>query len=158
VSLHAREARFVVGGSRLERGEVALREERRDRVREENLPIKIALLNNGYLGMVRQWQQLFFKERYSAVKMWNPDYVKLGDAYSIPTIRVTEVDEVANAFRWARETEGPAMIEFVVEPFENVFPMVPPGASLQETIESAEEVAPKVAVTAAAAGGSSGGV
>jgi acetolactate synthase-1/2/3 large subunit len=127
-------------------------------IREENLPIKIALINNSYLGMVRQWQQLFFKERYSAVKMWNPDYVKLGEAYSIPTVRVTEVDGVLPALKWAREVDGPAMIEFVVEPFENVFPMVPPGASLQETIESAEEVAPKTAITAAAAGGSSGGV
>jgi acetolactate synthase-1/2/3 large subunit len=127
-------------------------------VREENLPIKIALFNNNYLGMVRQWQQLFFKERYSAVKMWNPDYVKLGEAYSIPTVRVTQVDEVAPALQWARQTAGPAMIEFVVEPYENVFPMVPPGASLQETIESVEEVAPKTAVTAASAGGSSGGV
>jgi len=127
-------------------------------VREENLPIKIALFNNSYLGMVRQWQQLFFQERYSAVKMWNPDYVKLGEAYGIPTARVAEVGEVMPALQWARATVGPAMIEFVVEPYENVFPMVPPGASLQETIESAEEVAPKTAITAASAGGSSGGV
>ena len=87
-----------------------------------------------------------------------PAYVKLGEAYSIPTMRVTDVEGVMPALRWARQTDGPAMIEFVVEPFENVFPMVPPGASLQETIESAEEVAPKTAVTAASGGGSSGGV
>lgn len=127
-------------------------------VAEEQLPIKIVIFNNSYLGMVRQWQQLFFKERYSGVKMWNPDYVKLGEAYSIPTRRAATVDQVVPALEWARRTEGPTMIEFVVEPYENVFPMVPPGASLQETIESVEEVAPKIAITAAAAGGSSGGV
>lgn len=127
-------------------------------IAEENLPIKIAIFNNSYLGMVRQWQQLFFKERYIGVKMWNPDYVKLGEAYSIPTRRASTIEDVVPAIEWARQTDGPAMIEFVVEPFENVWPMVPPGASLQETIESADEVAPKTAVTAAAAGGSSGGV
>jgi acetolactate synthase-1/2/3 large subunit len=127
-------------------------------IREESLPIKIALFNNSYLGMVRQWQQLFFKERYSAVKMWNPDYVKLGDAYGIPTRRAAAIEDVLPALEWAKDVDGPAMIEFVVEPFENVFPMVPPGASLQETIESVEDVAPQTAKTAVAAGGSSGGV
>ena len=125
---------------------------------EENLPIKIALFNNSHLGMVRQWQQLFFKERYIAVKMWNPDYVKLGEAYSIPTVRAASLDEVVPALEWAHRQSGPAMIEFVVDPFENVWPMVPPGASLQETIESVEDVAPQTAATAVAAGGSSGGV
>jgi acetolactate synthase-1/2/3 large subunit len=127
-------------------------------IREESLPIKIALFNNSYLGMVRQWQQLFFKERYSAVKMWNPDYVKLGDAYGIPTRRAAAIEDVLPALEWAKDVDGPAMVEFVVEPFENVFPMVPPGASLQETIESVEDVAPQTAKTAVAAGGSSGGV
>jgi acetolactate synthase-1/2/3 large subunit len=127
-------------------------------IREENLPVKIALFNNSYLGMVRQWQQLFFKERYSAVKMWNPDFVKLGEAYGIPTMRAASTDQVVPALAWAAQTDGPAMVEFVVEPYENVWPMVPPGASLQETIESAAEVMPQVAKTAAAAGGSSGGV
>jgi acetolactate synthase-1/2/3 large subunit len=127
-------------------------------VREENLPIKIALFNNNYLGMVRQWQQLFFDERYMAVKLWNPDYVKLAEAYAIPAVRASSIDEVVPALEWANRTDGPALIEFVVEPFENVWPMVPPGASLQETIESAEDVAPQTAKTAATAGGSSGGV
>jgi acetolactate synthase-1/2/3 large subunit len=127
-------------------------------IREESLPIKIALFNNSYLGMVRQWQQLFFKERYSAVKMWNPDYVKLGDAYGIPTRRAAAIEDVLPALEWAKDVDGPAMVEFVVEPFENVFPMVPPGASHQETIESVEAVPPHTAKTAVAAGGSSGGV
>jgi acetolactate synthase I/II/III large subunit len=92
------------------------------------------------------------------VKMWNPDYVKLGEAYGIPTVRASAIDEVVPALQWANGVEGPAMIEFVVDPHENVWPMVPPGASLQETIESAEDVAPVTAKTAAAGGGSSGGV
>jgi acetolactate synthase I/II/III large subunit len=127
-------------------------------VREENLPLKIALFNNNYLGMVRQWQHLFFEQRYMAVKMWNPDYVKLGEAYGIPTVRAAALDEVVPALEWAHGVEGPAMIEFVVDPYENVWPMVPPGASLQETIEGVEDVAPITAKTAAAGGGSSGGV
>jgi acetolactate synthase-1/2/3 large subunit len=127
-------------------------------IREENLPIKIALFNNTYLGMVRQWQQLFFEERYSAVKLWNPDFVKLGEAYGIPARRVAEINDVVPALHWARRVDGPALIEFVVDPYENVWPMVPPGASLQETIESAADVAPQTAKIAAAAGGSSGGV
>ena len=125
---------------------------------EEKLPVKIALFNNSYLGMVRQWQQLFYDRRYSGVKMWNPDFVKLGEAYSIPTIRVSHVDGVRSAFEWARAVEGPAMIEFVVDAEENVFPMVPPGASLQETIESADDVAPKMQQVAVAAGSDKGGV
>jgi acetolactate synthase-1/2/3 large subunit len=125
---------------------------------EEKLPVKIALFNNSYLGMVRQWQQLFYDRRYSGVKMWNPDFVKLGEAYSIPTIRVSQVDGVRAAFEWARAIEGPAMIEFVVDAEENVFPMVPPGASLQETIESADDVAPKMQQVAVAAGSDKGGV
>src|SRR5262249_42796269 len=117
-----------------------------------------ALFNNSYLGMVRQWQQLFFDERYMAVKLWNPDYVKLGAAYDIPTVRAASIEEVVPALEWARQVDGPAMIEFVVGPFENVWPMVPPGASLQETIERVDDVAPQTVTTAAAAGGSSGGV
>ena len=116
------------------------------------------MFNNNYLGMVRQWQHLFFEQRYMAVKMWNPDYVKLGEAYGIPTVRAAALDEVVPALEWAHGVEGPAMIEFVVDPYENVWPMVPPGASLQETIEGVEDVAPITAKTAAAGGGSSGGV
>ena len=125
---------------------------------EERLPVKIALFNNNFLGMVRQWQQLFFDKRYSGVKMWNPDFVKLGEAYSIPSMRVKDVDDVRRSIDWARDIDGPAMIEFVVEAEENVFPMVPPGASLHETIESAEDVAPKMQQVAVAAGSDAGGV
>ena len=104
-------------------------------IAEERLPIRIALINNGYLGMVRQWQELFWEKRYMAVEMQNPDFVKLSEAYGIPARRVETTDEVMPTYEWARRIDGPALIDFRVEREENVWPMVPPGASLQETLE-----------------------
>jgi acetolactate synthase-1/2/3 large subunit len=124
---------------------------------EERLPIKIALFNNGYLGMVRQWQQLFHQRRYSAVKMRNPDFVKLAEAYDIPGIRVTEKAGVEEALRKAVEMPGPVLLDIWVTPEECVWPMVPPGASLQETIEREEDYRP-VPVHKMATVGSTGGV
>ena len=102
---------------------------------EEGLPVKIALINNGFLGMVRQWQQLFYDRRYKAVPLTGPDYVKLADAFGIPALRVTSAEEVDGALDQAMSTQGPFLIDFVVAAEENVYPMVPPGASLAETIE-----------------------
>ena len=104
-------------------------------IAEERLPIRIALINNGYLGMVRQWQELFWEKRYMAVEMQNPDFAKLSEAYGIPARRVETTDEVMPTYEWARRIDGPALIDFRVEREENVWPMVPPGASLQETLE-----------------------
>ena len=102
---------------------------------EEKLPIKIALFNNGYLGMVRQWQEMFFEGHLKEVPVPGPDYVKLAEAYSIPALRVEHQEDVADALRQAREYDGPFLIEFVVSKEANVFPMVPPGGSLADTIE-----------------------
>ena len=102
---------------------------------QEKLPIKIALFNNGYLGMVRQWQEMFFDGHIKEVPMPGPDYVKLADAYNIPALRVEHQEDVADALRQAREYDGPFLIEFVVEQETNVFPMVPPGGSLADTLE-----------------------
>ena len=102
---------------------------------QEKLPIKIALFNNGYLGMVRQWQELFFNGHIKEVPLPGPDYVKLADAYGIPAIRVEHQEDVADALRQAQDYDGPFLIEFVVEQDTNVFPMVPPGGSLADTIE-----------------------
>ena len=102
---------------------------------QEKLPIKIALFNNGYLGMVRQWQELFFDGHIKEVPVPGPDYVKLADAYGIPAIRVEHQEDVADALRQAQDYDGPFLIEFVVEQDTNVFPMVPPGGSLADTIE-----------------------
>ena len=104
-------------------------------VAQENLPIKIALFNNGYLGMVKQWQELFFNNHLKDVPIPGPEYVKLAHAYGIPARRVTLREEVMPALREAREYDGPYLIEFVVNPEAHVYPMVPPGGSLAETLE-----------------------
>jgi len=97
--------------------------------------VKVAILNNGYLGMVRQWQQLFYKKRYSATDLSsNPDFVKIAEAYGAFGIRVSEKDEVEDALRKAISVDGPVILDFLVEREENVFPMVPAGARLDEVI------------------------
>ena len=101
----------------------------------EKLPVKIALFNNGYLGMVRQWQEMFFENHLKAVPISGPNYVKLAEAYGVPAIRVTDREEVMPALRQAQEYDGPFLIEFVVDPGANVYPMVPPGGSMADTIE-----------------------
>jgi acetolactate synthase-1/2/3 large subunit len=106
-------------------------------MRQERLPVKLAIFNNGYLGMVRQWQQFFHGRRYSQTPIWSPDYVKLADAYGIPGWRVERADEIAGAITEATNTDGPALVEFVIEQEANVFPMIPPGATLSDVIESA---------------------
>jgi acetolactate synthase I/II/III large subunit len=109
---------------------------------QERIPVKMAIFNNGYLGMVRQWQQFFHGRRYSATPIWSPDYVKLADAYGIPGWRVesaAQMDEVLGA---ALAQPGPALVEFLIEQEANVFPMIPPGASLSEAIESEETTTP----------------
>jgi acetolactate synthase I/II/III large subunit len=104
-------------------------------IAQEKLDIKIALMNNGYLGMVRQWQELFYKRNYSGSILWNPDFIKIADAYGIPAIRVTDKKLVNVAIEKAMDHKGPFLLDFAVEPEENVFPIVPPGASLTEAME-----------------------
>lgn len=102
---------------------------------QERVPIHVAIINNSYLGMVRQWQQLFYEERYNATPMFNPDFVKLAESYRIPARRVTTRDEVIAAVEWANTiTNGPTLIEFVVEKHDIVYPMVPTGAALHNMI------------------------
>ncbi|MDQ3138511.1 MAG: biosynthetic-type acetolactate synthase large subunit [Gemmatimonadota bacterium] len=103
---------------------------------QERIPVKMAIFNNGYLGMVRQWQQFFHGRRYSATPIWSPDYVRLAEAYGIPGWRVERGEQVDDALRAALDHDGPALIEFLIEQEANVFPMIPPGASLSEPIES----------------------
>ena len=104
-------------------------------VSQENLPVKIALINNGYLGMVRQWQEMFFENHLKEVPIPGPQFVKLAEAYGIPAVRVTEQEDVMPALRKAQAHDGPYLIEFVVDPSVNLYPMVPPGGSLGETME-----------------------
>ena len=101
---------------------------------ENNLPVKIAIINNGFLGMVRQWQQIFYERRYVGTPVVSPDFVKLADAYGIPAISVRKPDEVAAAYEQAHNTPGPFLIDFRVKEEVNVYPMVPPGAAVDELI------------------------
>jgi len=104
-------------------------------ITQENIAIKIAVINNGYLGMVRQWQELFYERRYVDTKLWNPDFVKVAEAYDIPGIRVKHREEVIPAIQKAIDYPGPFLIDFVVRPEENVYPMVPPGESISRILE-----------------------
>ena len=103
-------------------------------VAQEKLPIKIAILNNGYLGMVRQWQQLFFEGRYSGTPLLGPDFAKVAEAYGITGLTVREKSGVVPAIEQALATDGPVLIDFVVEQEENVYPMVAPGAAVDDMI------------------------
>ncbi|MCH8308972.1 MAG: biosynthetic-type acetolactate synthase large subunit [Chloroflexi bacterium] len=103
---------------------------------ENNIPVKFAIMNNGFLGMVRQWQQLFYKKSYVATGYsGNPDFVKLADAFGIYGARVTDKNQVKSAILKAMEYDGPALIDFVVEQEENVYPMIPSATSISELIE-----------------------
>jgi acetolactate synthase-1/2/3 large subunit len=104
---------------------------------QEGLEVKLAVFNNGYLGMVRQWQQFFHGGRYSNTPIWSPDYVKLAEAYGIPGWRVKQASEVTDALRQANESPGPTLVELVIEQEANVFPMIVPGGSLSEPLEAA---------------------
>ena len=101
---------------------------------QENLNINVAIINNGYLGMVRQWQEYFFNGRYAATPLLSPDFVKLAEAYGATGIRVESRNRVADAVHTARNTPGIAIIDFVVEKEDTVYPMVPSGADLQDMI------------------------
>ena len=102
---------------------------------QEKLPVKFAIFNNGYLGMVRQWQEMFFDGHIKEVPMPGPDFIKLAHAYGIPGLRVKHQEDVAAALQEAQAYDGPFLIEFVVEQETNVYPMVPPGGSLADTLE-----------------------
>lgn len=101
---------------------------------QERLPLKIAILNNGYLGMVRQWQQLFFEGRYSGTPLLGPDFARVAEAYGITGITVREKSEVGPAVGKALSTEGPVLIDFRIEQEENVYPMVAPGAPVYDML------------------------
>jgi acetolactate synthase-1/2/3 large subunit len=101
---------------------------------QENANIKIAIMNNGYLGMVRQWQQLFYEARYNETPIYSPDYVKLAEAYGMPGYRVEKLEDAIPTMRKAQEHNGPVLIEFVVEQHDMVYPMVPAGADLHKML------------------------
>lgn len=98
----------------------------------EKIPVKIVLMNNNFLGMVRQWQELFFERRYSFVEMTNPNFELIVKGYGIPYVKVTEPSELMPALEKMLSHDGPYFLEAVVEKEENVFPMVPAGCSVSE--------------------------
>jgi acetolactate synthase-1/2/3 large subunit len=108
---------------------------------QDSIAVKIAVLNNGYLGMVRQWQELFYGRRYVATPLSCPDFVKIAEGYCLPALRVTRREEVVPAIEQAMTHEGPFLIDFKVEPEENVYPMVPPGAAIAEVLEAPKKEA-----------------
>ncbi|RNC29677.1 MAG: Acetolactate synthase large subunit [Candidatus Dichloromethanomonas elyunquensis] len=99
------------------------------------LPIKIILMNNGVLGMVRQWQKMFYNERFSQIQLHaNPDFIKVAEAYGIPGIRVESPEQVETALQKALAIPGPVLIDFIISPDEVVLPMVPPGKAITEIL------------------------
>jgi acetolactate synthase-1/2/3 large subunit len=101
---------------------------------QEEIKVNIAVLNNGYLGMVRQWQEFFYERRYAATPLKSPDFVKIAEAHGLTGLRVTQRSEVEAAVRQAQGTPGTVLIDFRVEQEDSVFPMVPAGADLHNMI------------------------
>ncbi len=111
-------------------------------IAENKIPVKIAIINNNALGMVRQWQDLFYKKNYFAsVYSGNPDFVKLAEAFGILGLRAQHKKEVEPIIIKAMKHQGPVVIDFVVEPEENVYPIIPAGTSVAEMIEEPRRVA-----------------
>ena len=102
---------------------------------EHELPVKVAIMNNSFLGMVRQWQQMFYGNRVFATREFGPDYVKLAEAFGMVGLRVTDKAQVEGTILRALAHPGPVLIDFQVEQEECVYPMVPPGAALSQTLE-----------------------
>ena len=110
-------------------------------IAENNLPIKYAILNNNHLGMITQWQGLFYEKDYQAeTYTGNPDFVKLAEAYGIKGIRVSEKDQVEKAIIEANKHNGPVLVDFVIEKVDDVYPMIPAGQSVNELIEGPNNV------------------
>jgi len=104
-------------------------------VSQERLPIKLIIMDNGYLGMVRQWQELFHGARYIGTPISGPDFVQLAASFGIPSRRVIAAAELEEAFAVARGTDGPFLLDCKVERDENVYPMVQPGTGNADFVE-----------------------
>lgn len=99
-----------------------------------NIPVKIIILNNSYLGMVRQWQELFFQKRYSATPLKNPDFITIAKGFGIKGIRVTKDKDIKKMIKEVLDFKGPVLVDVVIEQEENVFPMVPSGEGIDRMI------------------------
>jgi acetolactate synthase-1/2/3 large subunit len=112
-------------------------------IAQEQLDVNVAIINNGYLGMVRQWQEFFYERRYAATPLLSPDYAKLADAFGLRGVTVTSRSQVEEAVQGARSHRGTVVIDFRVEQEDSVYPMVPAGGDLHAMIRrpKAEPVA-----------------
>ena len=108
-------------------------------LKQQGVAIKVAIMNNGYLGMVRQWQEFFHNHNYSETPITGPDYVKLADAYGLKGMRITRQEDVASAIQEAMQSTETVIIDFVIEAETNVYPMVPPGSAITNMIEETGE-------------------
>ena len=109
-------------------------------LKQENLKINIVILNNGYLGMVRQWQELFYNRNYSGTPITSPDFVKLAEAHGLAGFRITRREEIEETVKKARKIEGSVVLDFRIEEEDMVYPMVPTGAALHEMIRRPEMI------------------
>ncbi len=130
-----RETVWVVAGD----GGIQMNIQELATLKQQGVAVKVAIMNNGYLGMVRQWQQFFHNRNYSETPMTGPDYVKLADAYGLKGLRITRREDVADAVREAMESDETVIIDFVIEAENNVYPMVAPGSAITSMIEETDE-------------------
>jgi acetolactate synthase-1/2/3 large subunit len=106
---------------------------------QEGVKVNVAVINNGYLGMVRQWQEFFYDRRYAATPLRSPDFVKIAEAHGLLGLRVEKRPEVQDVVQRAREAEGTVLIDFRVEQEDSVYPMVPAGADLDAMIRRPQQ-------------------
>jgi len=109
-------------------------------ISQEKLPVKIVVLNNDFLGMVRQWQELFFEKRYSFTEITSPDFVKLAAAYGIPGATVTDRKDLESAMKSMIDCKGPYLLEVKIEQEDNIFPMIPAGATVSRCLLGSDEL------------------
>jgi len=101
-------------------------------IAQYNIPVKVAILNNDFQGMVKQWQDMFYEKRYSQTEMKNPNFAKLAESFGIRGIRCDHKSEVPKVVKEMLDHKGPIVVDFYVEPNEHVYPMVPSGKGLHE--------------------------
>jgi acetolactate synthase-1/2/3 large subunit len=102
---------------------------------QDRIPVKIALMDNKKLGMIRQWQEIIYAGNYHSAQLLGPDYIKLADAYGIPAFKASKPEQVDEAIRSAQAVDGPALVWFEIAEAQNVFPMMPAGKGLSDLIE-----------------------
>jgi acetolactate synthase-1/2/3 large subunit len=111
---------------------------------QEKLNVNILILNNSFLGMVRQWQDLFYDKNFAQTELINPDFGKIAEAYGISYRKVEKVEDIKAALEWSKLEQKATIVEFICDSSEHVFPMIPSGASYSEMIEDEEDARAKL--------------